>query len=79
MVMAQKAVAVVVGVVGLYLDIWHSSPLPYNHFVVFGGGRDGFGSQHWLHSIIGLVLIALAIWLWMRASRMGKAGTKPAA
>ena len=67
--MAQRIVAVVVGVVGLWLNLWHSSPLPFNHFAVFGGGRDGFGSMHSLHSLIGLVLIAAAVWLWMRATQ----------
>jgi hypothetical protein len=68
---AQKIVAVVVGVVGLYLNIWHSNPLPFNHFQVFGGGQGGFGSQHYIHSIIGLALIAVAVWLWTRAARAG--------
>ena len=67
--MAQKGAAVIVGLVGLWLNIWHSPPLPFNHFQVFGGGRDGFGNMHYLHSIIGLVLIALAVWLWMRAAK----------
>jgi hypothetical protein len=50
---AQKIVAVVVGVVGLYLNIWHSNPLPFNHFQVFGCGQGGFGSQHYIHSLQG--------------------------
>ena len=64
--MAQGDVAVVIGIIGLYLDIWHSNPLPFNHRVVFG---PDFGTQHWIHSIIGLVLLVLAAWLWFRASR----------
>jgi len=36
----------------------------FNHFQVFG--RD-FGSQHYIHSIIGLVLLAMALWLWTKA------------
>ena len=67
--MAQIAIAVVIGVVGFWLNTWHNNPLPFNHFAVFGGGRDGFGNMHYLHSMIGLVLIALAVWLWMRATR----------
>ncbi len=61
--MAQRVVAVVLGIVGLYLDLWHG-PLPFDHYSVFG---RGFGEQHSLHSFIGLVLIAAAVWLWMRA------------
>ena len=64
--MVQRIVAVVVGVVGLYLTIWHTNPLPFNHFQVFG--RD-FGSQHSIHSVIGLVLLAVALWLWMKAKQ----------
>ena len=64
--MAQRVVAVIVGIIGLYLDIWHSNPLPFNHRVVFG---PDFGTQHWLHSIIGLALLILAAWLWFRAPR----------
>lgn len=64
--MAQRVVAVVLGIVGLYLDLWHSAPLPFNHFEVFG---RGFGAQHSLHSLIGLVLIGAAVWLWMQAKR----------
>jgi uncharacterized membrane protein len=64
--MVQRIVAVVVGVVGLYLAIWHTNPLPFNHFQVFG--RD-FGSQHSIHSVIGLVLLAVALWLWMKAKQ----------
>ena len=63
--MAQRVVAVVIGLVGLYLNIWHSSPLPGNHFAVFG---PGFGAQHWLHSIIGLALLIVAAWLWIRTT-----------
>ena len=74
--MVQKVVAIVIGVVGLWLNTWHGGALPFNHFAVFGGGRDGFGAQHYIHSIIGLVLIALALWLWMRA-KAATAGTKP--
>jgi hypothetical protein len=31
-------------------------------------GRD-FGSQHSIHSVIGLVLLAVALWLWMKAKQ----------
>ncbi len=62
--MAQRIVAVVLGIVGLYLNIWHTSPLPFDHYSVFG---RGFGEQHSLHAFIGLVLIAAAVWLWLRA------------
>ena len=64
--MAVRAVAVIILVVGLYLNLWHSNPLPFNHFQVFG--RD-FGSQHWIHSMIGLAFIITAVWLWVQANK----------
>ena len=62
--MARRIVAIVLAIVGLYLDLWHSPPLPFNHYQVFG---RGFGTQHTVHSVIGLVLIVAAYWLWTRA------------
>lgn len=70
--MAMKVVAVIVGIVGLYFDIWHSG-VPFNHFAVFG--RE-FGSQHTIHAVIGLILLIVAAWLWMRASAMQPATAK---
>ena len=70
--MAQRVVAVVLGIVGLYLNIWHGNPLPFNHRLMFG---PDFGTMHWIHSIIGLVLLGLAAWLWFRASRTMMATT----
>ncbi|HVR88406.1 MAG TPA: hypothetical protein VHG53_02545 [Candidatus Limnocylindria bacterium] len=62
----MKVVAVVVGVVGLYLDLWHSQ-VPGNHFQAFG---QPFGPQHTAHAVIGLILLIVAAWLWMRAGKM---------
>ena len=60
-----KVVAIIVGVVGLYLNIWHNM-VPGNHFQVFG---PGFGAQHVLHAAVGLILLGVAAWLWIRADR----------
>jgi hypothetical protein len=68
---AQRVVAVILGIVGLYLDLWHTSPLPFDHYTVFG---PGFGEQHSLHSFIGLVLLIAAVWLWMRARGVAASG-----
>lgn len=65
--MALRVVAIVFAIVGLYFDLWHSPPLPFNHFQVFG---RGFGAQHSIHAFIGLILIVAAYWLWMRARAM---------
>ena len=66
--MVLKVVAIVVGVVGLYLDLWHSG-VPGNHFALFG---QPFGPQHTAHAVIGLILLIVAAWLWMRAGKMAK-------
>jgi uncharacterized membrane protein len=68
----MKVVAVIVGIVGLYFDLWHSG-VPYSHFAVFG---QGFGSQHTIHAVIGLILLIVAAWLWMRASATAPATAK---
>ncbi|HEX9269209.1 MAG TPA: hypothetical protein VF998_05140 [Candidatus Limnocylindria bacterium] len=64
--MAMRVLAVVVGIVGLYFAIWHSG-VPFNHFEVFG---RGFGGQHTVHAIIGLALLVVAVWLWLRARKL---------
>ncbi len=61
----MKIVAVVLGIVGLYFNLWHNN-VPFNHFQVFG---QGFGTQHVLHSVVGLILVGAAAWLWYRAER----------
>ena len=63
--MALRLVAAVLGIVGLYLNTWHNN-VPFSHFEVFG--RE-FGSNHVMHSIVGLILLAAAAWLWMRSTR----------
>lgn len=66
--MVLKVVAIIVGLVGLYLDLWHSD-FPGNHFQAFG---RPFGAQHTAHAVIGLILLIVAAWLWMRAGKMAK-------
>ena len=67
--MVTRAIAVVLGIVGLYLNIWHTTgqggiPVPLTH------GAIGLGSNHIVHAIVGLVLLGAAIWLWYRAREM---------
>ena len=59
---AWRILIVLLAVVGLYFAVWHSG-LPFNHFEVFG---RGFGVQHSAHSVIGLVLLGAALWLYRR-------------
>ncbi|CAN5175053.1 hypothetical protein BH18CHL2_BH18CHL2_00950 [soil metagenome] len=60
-----RVIAGIVGIVGLYLKLWHNN-VPGSHFAVFG---QGFGTQHVLHSVVGLVLLGVATWVWIRSSR----------
>lgn len=68
--MAQRVAAVVIGIIGLYLNIWHGNPLPFNHRAVFG---PEYGNMHYIHSIVGLVLLIAAAWLWFQSRRTAPA------
>jgi len=64
--MLMRGIAVVLGIVGVYLNVWHTlgqgaPTLPFNHNAV------GLGSNHLIHAVVGLVLISAAVWLWFRA------------
>jgi hypothetical protein len=78
--MLMRGIAVVLGVVGLYLNIWHgqSQPgganlLPYAHSAM------GLGTNHTLHSVVGLIPLGAAAWLWIRAPKMRSSSTAEAA
>ena len=62
MLMGWRILVVALAAVGLYFALWHSG-VPLNHFEVFG---RGFGGQHTAHSVLGLVLLGAALWLYMR-------------
>lgn len=73
--MTLRVVAVVLAIIGLYLALWHggfrqgqTELLPLTHFAV------GLGSNHTVHSIVGLVFLGAAAWLWFK-----KAQTTPKA
>lgn len=57
---------IVLAIAGLYLLIVHSPPLPLNHEDI------GLGKTHIAHSVIGLVLLAGAVFLWWRGRRAEK-------
>jgi len=66
--MLTRGIAVVLGIVGLYLNRWHGQGiagggniLPFAHSLV------GLGTNHSIHSVVGLVLLGAAIWIWFRA------------
>ena len=61
--MILRAADIVAGIVGLYLDIWHSNVLPFSHNAV------GLGNNHSIHAVVGLALLILAAWLWVRAGK----------
>ena len=63
-----KAVAIVLVVVGLYLLLVHSPPLPLNHEDI------GLGKMHLAHSVFGVVALIGAGVLWRRSSRKTAAG-----
>ena len=78
--MLMRGIAVVLFVVGLYLNIWHGQALggganllPYTHNAI------GLGTNHTLHSVVGLIPMGAAAFLWIRAPKMRSRSTAEAA
>ena len=64
MAISSKLVLVAVLIVaGLYFVIDHTPPLPLNHEAV------GLGTNHMMHSAFGLVLLAVAGFVWWRGRK----------
>ena len=53
-------------IAGAYFLIFHQDPLPLNHESV------GLGMFHTLHDVIGIVLLALAGFIWWRSRRLSR-------
>jgi len=60
----------VLAIAGLYFLLFHRDPLPLNHESV------GLGNLHFVHDILGIVLIGIAGVLWWR-SRGSTRASKP--
>jgi hypothetical protein len=77
--MLMRVIAIVLGVVGLYLNIWHGQALGGGaNLLPFSHNAIGLGTNHTLHSVVGLILIGAAVWLWVRAPKMGTARVEAA-
>ena len=60
--MQGKSIAtVVIGLVGVYFLIFHTDPLPFNHDSI------GLPPFHVVHSIFGIILLAVAAYLWRKS------------
>lgn len=69
---AGRWIAIIILVIaGLYLVIWHGPPLPGNHEAV------GLGEFHVAHTVVGVILLAAAGYLWYSGRR--KATAQPSA
>jgi hypothetical protein len=69
--MLMRAIAIVLGVVGLYLNIWHGQALGGGaNLLPFSHNAIGLGTNHTLHSVVGLIPMGAAVWLWVRAPKM---------
>lgn len=62
-------VGLVIG--GLYFIVDHKDPLPLNHEAI------RLGDLHIVHTIIGIVLIGMAGFIWWRSKRTSRS-TMPA-
>jgi len=59
--MLRKSFAVVVlALAGLYFLLFHSEPFPLNHEAI------GLPPFHTIHAVFGLVLLAVAGYLWRK-------------
>ena len=54
---------VVLGLVGVYFLVFHTSPLPLNHEAI------GLGNAHVAHGIFGIILIAVAVYMWRKSKK----------
>lgn len=59
----MRALAIALVVVGLYLVLFHSDPLPLNHEAI------GLGKLHLAHTAFGLVALIGAVFAWRRSRR----------
>ena len=66
---AELALIVVLVIAGLYFVAFHKDPLPFNHESI------GLGNLHWVHEIIGAVLVGLAGLIGWRSWRSGRVQT----
>ena len=67
--LGRSILVIILVVVGIYLLIWHSAPLPGNHEDI------GLGKQHVVHAVIGVVLL-IGAFLIVRRSRSAKPAAK---
>ena len=65
----ERALIVVLVIAGLYFVLFHRDPMPLNHESV------GLGNLHFVHDIIGVVLIGIAGFIWWRARRSAQIKT----
>ena len=66
---AELALIVVLVIAGLYFVAFHKDPLPFNHESI------GLGDLHWVHEIIGAVLVGVAGLIGWRSWRSGRVQT----
>lgn len=65
----EVGLIVVLVIAGLYFLVFHKDPLPLNHESI------GLGNLHFVHDIIGAVLIGIAGLIWWRSRRSTQAKT----
>ena len=59
----QKFLIIVLVLLGLYFLIVHTAPLPLNHEAI------GLGTNHMVHRLFGVILLAGAGFLWWKNKR----------
>jgi hypothetical protein len=59
----ELGLIVICSIAGVYFVLFHKAPLPLNHESV------GLGTLHFVHDIIGVVLLGIAGLIWWRSRR----------
>ena len=65
----ELALFVILVIAGLYLVLFHKDPLPLNHEAV------GLGNLHFVHDVVGAVLLGIAVFVLWRSRRAARLKT----
>ncbi len=58
---SKQIVTIIIGIIGVYFLVFHTTPLPLNHEDI------GLGNAHVAHGIFGIVLFAVALYMWRKS------------
>ena len=68
--MQKNLIVIVLVILGLYFLIAHVEPFPLNHEAI------GLGTNHMVHRIFGVILLAGAVYVWKKNSNKAQPENK---